>query len=413
MRIRQLVGRDWAKSALLPDEWCENNPKEAERRLKNSERLRAAVLREARQTRGRVLVVAQKGVVDYWKQCGPLPSNVELAWHNAVAGRDEWGPGPGRPGISLLIVVGRTLPRPWAAEMMAEALTGAAVSTSLAGPYERREAHIRLRNGSSVPTEAEHHPDPTAEAIRQHICEGELLQIIGRARGVNRTAANPVDVLVLTDRPLSIPVNEVVSWESLEPSPWDVMMSMGGVALKGAADAYRAYPVETLWTSPAAAKKALQRSSGGHSPNSNSLLGNVPHCRRATYQKAGARQRPSTLVYDPSVVPDLQDWLEERLGPLAWLKDDAEAEAKPPAPTVSEGLVGAAAQTLPPVQQSAHAAAMPIRLPADLHIRTLEARLGAPRLSQPGLDHDAAPDSHPHWRGAQPPNRSPRPRYEE
>ncbi len=94
MRVRQLTGRDFAKTALVPDEYAD--AAENERRLGNSERLRAAVLREARATGGRVLVVAQKAVEDYWRQLGHLPGNLELAHHNAVAGRDEWGPGPAR-----------------------------------------------------------------------------------------------------------------------------------------------------------------------------------------------------------------------------------------------------------------------------------------------------------------------------
>ncbi len=37
------------------------------------------------------------------------------------------------------------------------------------------------------------------------------MQIIGRARGVNRTKDNPVDVLVMTNAPLPIPVERLIS----------------------------------------------------------------------------------------------------------------------------------------------------------------------------------------------------------
>jgi hypothetical protein len=56
--------------------------------------------------------------------------------------------------------------------------------------------------------EVDRHPDPICEAVRWHICEGELVQIIGRARGINRTEADPVDVLVMTDAPLPLPLSE-------------------------------------------------------------------------------------------------------------------------------------------------------------------------------------------------------------
>ena len=218
-RVRQLVGRDWAKSALVPDHEEAHAPNEAaaqevRRRLKNSLLVWATVCREARETRGQVLVVAQKAVRERWEASWPVPRNVDLAHHNAVAGRDQWGPGPGRPGVAKLVVVGRTLPRIDAVERLAGALTGAAVGGGgAASRYERRDAVITLRNGSTASTEADVHPDPVAEAIRWQICEGELVQVVGRGRGVNRGADNPLDVLVLTNRPLPLLVEAVVTWE--------------------------------------------------------------------------------------------------------------------------------------------------------------------------------------------------------
>jgi putative DNA primase/helicase len=63
----------------------------------------------------------------------------------------------------------------------------------------KRHAATRDTVDGPVLTEVERHPHPIAEAIRWQIREGEVVQAIGRARGVNRTAANPVDVLVMTD----------------------------------------------------------------------------------------------------------------------------------------------------------------------------------------------------------------------
>ncbi|MFT8246591.1 toprim domain-containing protein [Roseomonas sp. BN140053] len=330
MRIRQQVGKDWAKSALVPDEY---DPDDRDRRLKNSEKLRAAVWREARSSGGRVLVVAQKAVRTYWEECGPIPGNVELAHHNAVAGRDQWGPGPDREGVSLLTVVGRTQPRTSSVERMAEALTGAAVAKRAAGfRYDRRDAAIELADGSSVSAEADCHPDPTAEAIRWQICEGELIQIIGRGRGVNRTAANPLEVLILTDRPLPLPVDEAVTWEDLAPAAADLMLSQGGVALESPTDAHRCYP--NFWPSPDAAKKAAQRGQWGTNPIEYLSKGECPPLVTATYQRAGERQRPARVHFDPAAVPkdELRGWLEDRLGPLVRLDLDPPPEPTPPGP---------------------------------------------------------------------------------
>lgn len=256
-RIRQLHGRDWPKSALVPDAWSDQQ--EGERRLKNSERLRAAVWREARATRGRVLVVAQLAVEDYWRQAGPIPTNVELAHHNAVAGRDEWGPQPDRSGVERLVVIGRTLPRPGSVEAIAEALTGLALEAR-ASRFDRQDAAIHLADDTAISVEADRHPDPLAEAVRWQICEGELIQIIGRARGVNRTSTNPVEILVLTDRPLPLAIDEAVTWDTLAPTPGDLMLAQGGVALVSPSDASRCY--SNLWPTPAAARQAAVRGGG-------------------------------------------------------------------------------------------------------------------------------------------------------
>jgi putative DNA primase/helicase len=69
-----------------------------------------------------------------------------------------------------------------------------------------------------------------------------LVQIIGRPRGVNRTASNPVDVLLMTNAPVPVPVERLISAADLNPSPTDTMMAAGGVAFDNPADAARAYP---------------------------------------------------------------------------------------------------------------------------------------------------------------------------
>jgi hypothetical protein len=177
-----------------------------------------------------------------------------------------------------------------------------------------------------------------AEAIRWQVCEGELLQIIGRGRGVNRTAANPLAVLVLTDIPLPLPVDELVAWDVLAPSPADLMLSTGGVALESAADAARAYP--DLWPSAEAAKKAFQRTSAGHSPIRELPKGECPALLRTTYQRVGQRIRPASAWIDVAAEPDPRAWLIERLGALAACdapepSSEARRVPRPSAPSTS------------------------------------------------------------------------------
>ena len=63
------------------------------------------------------------------------------------------------------------------------------------------------------------HADPTAEAIRWSICEAELIQAMGRGRGVNRTAENPLQIDLLTDVVLPVTVDELDRLVRTLPDP--------------------------------------------------------------------------------------------------------------------------------------------------------------------------------------------------
>jgi putative DNA primase/helicase len=210
-----------------------------------------------------------------------MRSNIAFAHHNAIAGRDQWR------NVRALIVVGRTLPGPDALERMAEARSGSAVAL-LRPWYKRADAEREMADGSAMPAEADRHPDPLADAIRWQICEGELLQIIGRGRGVNRMESDPLDVLVLTDVPIPLPIAETLTDQALDPTLADRMLAAGGVAFASPDDAARAYP--NLWPTREAAKKAFARSSLGTFPYEEFSIGVCPQAlplRRLHYQVAG------------------------------------------------------------------------------------------------------------------------------
>ena len=90
-----------------------------------------------------------------------------------------------------LIVVGRPMASPGEVERIAGALSGRAVEAVAGDWYPAEIVQLRARDGSVATVEADRHPDPLAEAVRASIAEGELLQSIGRARGLNRTEADP------------------------------------------------------------------------------------------------------------------------------------------------------------------------------------------------------------------------------
>lgn len=322
--IRQVTNRAYAKSMFEPLTGGDDKPldtEEGRRRTNRLHDLRDLLVREGRRyAPGKVLVVAQQAVEAALRDLPSLPPNIDLAHHNAVAGRDEWR------DVAALIVVGRTLPGPSGVERIAEALTGRAMPAPAAW-YERADAAREMVDGSTVPADADRHPNTMAEAIRWQIAEGELVQIIGRGRGVNRTAADPLDVLVLTDLVLPMPLTATLEAADLEPNVADRMIAAGGVVFENPTDAAAAYPA--LWANREAAKKALQRGKLGTFPYNSTSIGECPQLRRLDYKPAGQGRSASVAGFDPVLCPDPATFLASALGPLAWCKV---ADELPPDP---------------------------------------------------------------------------------
>ena len=100
---------------------------------------------------------------------------------------------------------------------------------------QRIDAVHELTDGRLVATERDGHPDSIAEAFRRRITVLELQQIIGRGRGLWRTADNPLHVLVLTDVPLDTPVEELTTDAAERPSFEDRQIAVGAIAFECAA----------------------------------------------------------------------------------------------------------------------------------------------------------------------------------
>lgn len=304
---------------------------------------------------GRLLLVAQKEVVKRLVEMG-LPGNAEGIHFNGLSGLDRWR------DVRAMVVIGRTLPEPGAVERLAIALTGRQPEQIPMEPgqkwawYPDAERRIALADGGSVPIESEQHPDATAEAIRWRICEGELVQAIGRGRGVNRTSADPIEVDLLADYCLPIEVAEVAAWEDIMPDRWATTAARGAVLIN-AAHRSRAYP--DLWETREAAKL-----DGPGAVGVKRLLEDLYNRQitptapwaHVTYQLAGERQKPAEAWFDLEQVPAPRAWLEQKLGPLAAFALVAPAEPRaapepvplPPEPVQPEQVVDACPADPPP-----------------------------------------------------------------
>lgn len=349
-RVRQVIDRAYSLAMLEPlsAEAEKADPQEAARRANRLRDLRALLVREARRYAPEVVLVAmQKAIEKAMHDLGPLPGNVATAHHNAMAGIDIW------KDVRALLVVGRTMPPPNGAERIAEALSGRATPAPIPW-YQRTDCVREMADGSTIPAEADRHSDPLAELVRWQIAEGEVVQIIGRPRGVNRTAANPVDVLVLTDVPLPMPLAGTVEAAELEPNTVDLMLAAGGMVIENARHMATAYA--DLWTTHKAAAKALERERTSPFSYRDSYIGKRgsplaggSQLVQVSYQVAGAGQKPATAWCDSGLCPNPEAFLTAalaKLGPLAWCKvEEPPPEPDPSAVLADNGLSSGIADT--------------------------------------------------------------------
>lgn len=361
MRVRQVVDRSFSKRHLeLHDDLSRDERRIRTRHLQNLNATLAMIGRSY--APGRTLVVAQKAIKEALPEVGMLPPSIELAHHNSVAGRDEW------KDVKCLVVVGRTSPPPNAVARIAEALTGVAMPR-LPAWYPKATSTREMTDGTTVPAECDRHPDPVCEAVRQHICEGELVQIVGRARGVNRGEADPVDVLVLTDVPLPLPLDATLAAAELDPSPLELMLGCSGIAFENATDAAAAYPL--LWSNRPAADQALARAVRREKyptfPYRSVPIREcrvlLPNASQIEYQRTGQGRTRSVAWFDANLVPDPISVLMAIVGPLAWCSIASTDAASGSAASAedAERLPAADRVTVQPVCRADHLTAAPRR----------------------------------------------------
>jgi hypothetical protein len=245
------------------------------------------------------LVICQQKVEEWLKQSG-LPDDIIVEHYNDVTGLDDYR------DVRLMLLIGRTAPGPAAMEAIAAALTGKCPTPATANGhgfhwYDAVQRGIRLRDGSGVATRGDQHPDPEAEAVRWQIHEAELVQALGRGRGVNRTAVNPLDADLLFNTALQVTVDEVIPWQV--PSLL-IETAVEGVMLTSRVDLVRLWP--QWWPNDTAARRSLQQG-----------IPKLPDFARVEYQLAGPKMNKRVGYFDLALIPDPRAWLSQRLGPLS------------------------------------------------------------------------------------------------
>lgn len=142
---------------------------------------------------------------------------------------------------------------------------------------------------------------------------GKGIHAIGRGRGVNRSAANPLEVQVLADEALPLVHDRVVAWDALVPDIFQRML-LAGCAVDSPADAALLHP--TIFPNAEQAKKALQRGVfGGQIPISN--LYRDLSLKSAAYRRRGRGRSWQRVWWLEGPESKVQSQLMSKLGLVA------------------------------------------------------------------------------------------------
>jgi len=293
-----LVSGSFGKTSIVPNAACA--PDELTRRRNRLQdcvdHVRWHALRVAPR---RMLVVTYMAIKEAF---AGIPG-VETAHFNAIAGLDRYG------DVGLLMVIGRPLPSTADLASPCASLFGHLPQ----GRYHKDIAAIHLRDGRPAIVRTLTHVEPDAELLRAAICDDEVIQAIGRGRGVNRSADNPLEVQVLADVALPLIHDRVVAWESMAPDLMQRML-LAGLAVDSPADAAALHP--GLLPNVELAKKAFQREVfRGQIPIDNSYR--EMSLKSARYRRRGRGRSWQRAWWIETVVPHPHTILETVLGPLA------------------------------------------------------------------------------------------------
>ena len=154
--------------------------------------------------------------------------------------------------------------------------------------------------------------------MRAAICDDEMIQALGRGRGVNRTANNPLEAHILADVALPVAHDRVLAWEAVCPDIIQRML-LRGLAVDSPADASMLHPGQ--FENAEVAKKAFQRAGfGGHFPIVDTYR--EMSLNPAKYRLGGPGRGWRRATWITGTVDEVRGKLEAAIGPLAEWKPE-------------------------------------------------------------------------------------------
>ena len=344
VEVTQITG-GWGKTTLVPSERASS---EENTTRKNRLGALADFVRLHRGDKG--LVITYQAIEVGF---AALPG-VATEHFNNFAGVDDHG------DVDSLFVIGRPLPDVRELRQQALALTGRPIMLE-GGRLETRGA--RLADGTGAAVNVRAYDDPDLESLRVAITEAEVVQAIGRGRGVNRSADNPLRVFLMADVVVPVTLHRLTRWEDARPTDLHRMLARG-VFYWSPADAHRAY--SDIFPTRKTAAHVLERGrdfcpislwiSTHRGLGQKSLT-------QVSYRPIGRGQQQRMALVAPDALPGFEANLVTLFGPLAAFAILGGGKPPPAAAAPSPSLPEAPyeADNWEPMEPSAR---LPVR-PAD------------------------------------------------
>jgi hypothetical protein len=214
--------------------------------------------------------------LEHWfNQHGGMPAGLAIRHFNKLRGQDGFG------GVRCLIMISRPQPPTHELERIAWTLSGVRGTPVPNGKLPEVPAAYLMADGSGRQASAVRHPDPWAERVRVALCDTELVQAEGRARALRRTPDRPLAMEILTDIPLPLPIDQLITADDAladsHPARW--LVAVGVVPVLGARGV-KQFVAAVLGVNEEAAKKELE-----HPEWKETLTGEFCHKRPSLMAK--------------------------------------------------------------------------------------------------------------------------------
>lgn len=170
-----------------------------------------------------VLVLCQKGVDRVLQEQG-VPSRVSFLTYANTRGINDF------EDVPCIIAIGRSCPPLDILEQHAESVfvrDPSAGEIGLASSWIHADRDVELATGDWARVRSEAHPDKHVEAYRFQVVDAEVIQGVGRGRGITRSRDNPLRIFLLGQTDIELPAHEVCCAIDLDRTAEETMLDRG------------------------------------------------------------------------------------------------------------------------------------------------------------------------------------------